>query len=243
MLTISKLKLSIKNKNIIEDLSLTVNSGTCHIIMGPNGNGKSTLLQYLSGNDTYIKEKGDIFYFKEDLTLVERHERALKGIFLSPQYPPSIPGLANATFLKEALNAKRKYRQEEPIDSFSFLKELKSKAKLFHFPDNYTSSSFNDGLSGGEKKRNEMLQISILEPDLILLDEIDSGLDIEAIQEMAQFINSFKKINRSFLIVTHYPEFAKLLNPDFVHILKSGKIIKTGGKELIDEIEEKGFNS
>lgn len=243
MLTIKDLYVD-NQESILKGLSLDIKNGETHVIMGTNGAGKSTLVQTLAGYPNYEVKKGSITYNNENLIEDDITQRALKGLYLAPQYPPSITGLAHASFLKEAMNAKRKYEQKDELSSVEVLKLIKTKIKEFSFDDSYISRSLNDGFSGGERKRNEMLQISLLEPQLILLDEIDSGLDLSMMQIIANFINSFKQANRSFLIVTHYPQFAKLINPNYIHILKNGKSILSTNEVLatLENIEANGFD-
>jgi Fe-S cluster assembly ATP-binding protein len=230
-------------KSILKGLSLDVNKGETHIIMGTNGAGKSTLVQTLAGYPNYEIVNGSIEYGSENLAQLDMTQRALEGLYLAPQYPPSITGLAHASFIKEAINAQKKHRKENPLTSVEVLKLIKSKLPTFLFDDSYISRSLNDGFSGGERKRNEMLQISLLEPNLVLLDEIDSGLDLSMMQTIANFINSFKNENRAFIIVTHYPQFAKLIQANYIHILKDGKSILSTNEvnQTLANIEEHGF--
>lgn len=231
-------------KAILKGLSLDIKEGDTHVIMGTNGAGKSTLVQTLAGYPNYEVKSGSVDYFDSNLVNLDMTKRALEGLYLAPQYPPSITGLAHASFLKEAINSKRKYKGEEELTSVAILKLIKSKLELFSFDETYISRSLNDGFSGGERKRNEMLQISLLEPKLVLLDEIDSGLDLSMMQVIANFINSFKDKKRSFIIVTHYPQFARLISPNYIHILKDGKSVLSTEKvnETLDNIEVNGFD-
>jgi len=211
--------------------------------MGPNGSGKSTLFYSIAGHPDCDILNGSIVFKDKELKEMPVHERNLNGVYLSVQYPPQIEGLSHAAFLKEALNAKLNFNHQEHVDDFQFLKQIKQLSKKYHFPDTYFKQSLNVGFSGGEKKRNEILQIDLLQPDFVMLDEIDSGLDIEMMKVNSSFIKNYSSGEKTSLIVTHYPQFAELLEPDFVHILKNGKIVKTGGKELISEVETHGFGA
>lgn len=229
---------------ILKDLNLDLEEGKIHIIMGPNGSGKSTLTQAISGHPDVEIQNGSIIYKNKNLLDMKIEERALDGLFLAPQYPPVIEGLSHAAFLKEAINVRLDHTGKEPVDDFQFLKTLDKAAKQFHFEHrNYAKTSLNNGFSGGEKKRNEMLQIKLLNPDFIILDEIDSGLDIEAMGMIAEFIVHYQKqnTNRTTLVITHYPKFAELLQADLIHILKDGSIVKTGDFSLVDTIIKDGF--
>lgn len=232
-------------KSILKGLSLNVSQGETHIIMGTNGAGKSTLVQTLAGYPNYDIIKGSIEYNSENLIDFDMTKRALEGVYLAPQYPPSITGLAHASFIKEAINAKKKYKNESLLTSIEVLKLIKAKLPTFLFDDSYISRSLNDGFSGGERKRNEMLQISLLEPSLVLLDEIDSGLDLSMMQTIATFINSFKNEHRAFIIVTHYPQFAKLLQANYIHILKDGNTVLSTHEvnTTLENIENNGFKN
>lgn len=240
---IKNLNVTKESKQILKNLEVEFQEGHLHVIMGSNGSGKSTLVNSIAGNlapDDTIE--GSVLFHDKNLLDMKIHERALEGVHLSPQYPPVIEGLSHAAFMKEALNVRRSHHGLESVDEFEFLKLLKEKAKLFSFdPKSYIRQSFNSGFSGGEKKRNEMLQISLLEPSFIILDEIDSGLDIESMSNIASFINSYVAKGNTAVVITHYPQFAQMLNPSFVHIVKNGTLAKTGGQELIWFIEQNGF--
>ena len=209
--------------------------------MGPNGSGKSTLSNAITGRENYNVTKGDIIYKNQSLLDVEPNERALNGIFMSFQYPTVIPGVNNAYFLRAAVNAKKKYNGEKEYDAASFLKFVKTKLKEVDMDPKYLKRAVNEGFSGGEKKRNEMLQLLCLEPELAILDETDSGLDIDALKIIANGVNKYKNSSRSFLVITHYQRLLKYIEPDVVHVLIDGKIVKTGGKELAIKLEEKGY--
>ncbi len=229
---------------ILKNLTLDLEEGKTHIIMGPNGSGKSTLTQAITGHPDVEIESGSIIYNDKNFIDLEIEERSLLGLYLAPQYPPVIEGLSHAAFLKEATNVRLDYEGKEPVDDFQFLKKLDKSAKQFNFEHrNYAKTSLNNGFSGGEKKRNEMLQISLLNPNFVILDEIDSGLDIEAMSMIAEFIVHYQKQkpNRTTLIITHYPQFAELLQADYIHILKNGSIVKTGDYSLVDTIVKDGF--
>lgn len=229
---------------ILKNLNVDFEEGKTHLIMGPNGSGKSTLTQAITGHPDVEIENGSILYKNKNFVEMEIEERALEGLYLAPQYPPAIEGLSHAAFLKEAINVRLDKLGKEPVDDFQFLKKLDKAAKQFHFEHrNYSKTSLNNGFSGGEKKRNEMLQISLLTPDFVILDEIDSGLDIEAMSMIAEFIVYYQKqqANRTTLVITHYPQFAQLINADYVHILKNGSIVKTGDYSLVDTIIKEGF--
>lgn len=229
-------------KTILENLEVQFDEGKLHVIMGPNGSGKSTLSYAIAGHPDCEIVSGSIFYREKNLLEQDIHERAKQGLYLAPQYPPVIEGLSHAMFLKECLNIRRIALEQEQLDDFEFLKILRTKAKEFNFDEKqYPRQSLNAGFSGGEKKRNEILQISLLEPDFVILDEIDSGLDIEAMKKIAYFINNYKKTHRTIVVITHYPQFAQLLNTDKVHIVKAGKVVQTGNKDLVQTIVENGF--
>lgn len=242
MMNINNLTVKKNEKTILNNLSANFEKGKIHIIMGPNGSGKSTLSYTLAGHPDCIIQSGQIYYNEKDLTEMPIEERSLEGIYLAPQYPPVIEGLSHAAFLKESINIRRKFKNLEPIDDFQFLKELRAIAKNFSFDEKqYPRQSLNQGFSGGEKKRNEILQIQLLQPDFIILDEIDSGLDIEAMKKIADYINNYKQENKTLIVITHYPNFAQLLDVDFVHIIKDGKVIAKDTKNIIEQIVEHGF--
>ena len=242
MLKISNLSAKIDNKSILHDFKLEINPGEVHAIMGPNGSGKSTLSNILSGKKGY-DVTGEVLYENNDLFALETEERAHKGIFLAFQYPLEIPGVNTNVFLKTSLNAIKKARGEKELDAIQFLKLVKEKAKELKFDEEKLGRQLNVGFSGGEKKKNEILQMSILNPKLSILDETDSGLDIDALRTVAEGVNALRKKNNSFLIITHYQRLLEYIKPDFVHVLMNGKIIKSGGPELALELEKKGYEN
>jgi len=241
MLEIKDLHATVGGTKILKGLSLVVEPGEVHAIMGPNGSGKSTLSYVLAGREGYDVTGGRIIYNGEDLTNLEPEERAAKGIFLAFQYPVEIPGVPNSTFLNEALNAVRRYRGEEEMDKIKFIKMLRAKTKELSMSDEMLKRAVNVGFSGGEKKRNEVLQMAILEPTLSILDETDSGLDIDALKIVADGVNALRSPERSSLVITHYQRLLDYIVPDKVHILAKGRIQHTGGKELAHELEAKGY--
>ena len=240
MLSIQNLKAKIDNKEILKGLNLKINAGEVHAIMGPNGSGKSTLSNILSGKKGYEIE-GAVDFNNENLLNLETDERAHKGIFLAFQYPLEIPGVNTNTFLKTSLNAIKKARGEKELDALEFLKLIKEKSKELKFDEKILSRQLNVGFSGGEKKKNEILQMSILNPKLSILDETDSGLDIDALRIVSEGVNSLRTKDNSFLIITHYQRLLDYIKPDFVHVLKNGQIIKSGGPELAMDLEKKGY--
>lgn len=242
MLKINNLRASIGEKEILKGINLTVNPGEVHAIMGPNGSGKSTLASVLAGREDYEITEGSVAYLGKDLLEMAPEERAGEGIFLAFQYPVEIPGVSTTNFLKTAVNEIRKYRGQEPLDAVSFLKLMKEKAKIVNIDQSLLSRSLNEGFSGGEKKRNEIFQMAMLEPKLAILDETDSGLDIDALRIVAEGVNKLKNKDNATIVVTHYQRLLDYIVPDFVHVLYQGQIVKSGTKELALELEEKGYD-
>jgi Fe-S cluster assembly ATP-binding protein len=241
LLEIKNLHASVDGHEILKGIDLTINAGEVHSIMGPNGSGKSTLAQVLSRHETYTVTQGQILYNGKDLLEMKPEEAACEGIFLAFQYPVEIPGIGNAYFLRSALNAIRKYKGEDEMDAMDFLPMFREKLKLLEMDDKLMSRSVNEGFSGGEKKRNEILQMAVLEPKLAILDETDSGLDIDALKIVAKGVNALRTPERAMLVVTHYQRLLNYIVPDFVHVLVDGRIVRSGGKELAIELEEKGY--
>jgi len=241
MLVIENLSADIGSKTILKGLSLTVNAGEVHAIMGPNGAGKSTLAKLLAGHEDYVVTGGTVSYRGEDLLALDPEVRARSGVFLSFQYPVEIPGVSNTTLLKAALNAKLKHEGKQEMDAGSFLAFVKQKVKQVAMEPKMLQRGVNEGFSGGEKKRNEILQMLVLEPTLMLLDETDSGLDIDALKVVADGINALRSPERATVLVTHYQRLLDYVKPDFVHVLAGGRIVKSGGPELALELEEKGY--
>ncbi len=242
ILKIENLKVSINEKEIIKGLDLTIKSGEVHAIMGPNGTGKSTLANVLAGKPEFEVTEGKITFMNKDLLELEPEVRAREGLFVAFQYPLEIPGVTNANFMKTAVNEVRKYRGLEPLDAFDFLQLLKERASLAGLDASYLNRNVNEGFSGGEKKRNEIFQLAMLEPKLAILDETDSGLDIDALKIVANGVNSLRNPDRSFLVITHYQRLLNYLTPDFVHVMYDGKIVLSGGKDLAFELEAKGYD-
>lgn len=240
---ISNLTVNKGDKTILNSLDIEFKEGHTHIIMGPNGSGKSTLLSTIAGAEDCIVKGGDISFNGKSILDKEIHERALEGIHISVQYPPVIEGLSNSVFLQEAINVRYKHAGKPPVDAYKIYKAINKLAKEYKFPETYYKDNFNVGLSGGEKKRNEILQIDLLQPSFVMLDEIDSGLDVEIMGMISNFIKNYVKQEekKTAIIITHYPPFAHALEPSFVHILKDGKIIKTGDASLIDKVSKNGF--
>ena len=241
LLSINNLKVSIAEKIIISGLNLTINHGEVHAIMGPNGSGKSTLAKTLAGHPECNIHAGSINYLGKKIIDLSVEERANKGIFLGFQYPIEIPGLSNTAFLKAALNAQRKSQGDEAITAVDFLKELKHNAEVIGMDQAFLNRGVNEGFSGGEKKRNEILQMMMLKPRLSILDETDSGLDIDAMKTVANGLNSMRKKDSSFLLITHYDRLLGYIKPDFVHVLSKGRIIQSGDSTLANKLEEKGY--
>ena len=241
MLEIKNLHAKVEGQDILKGIDLTIKAGEVHSMMGPNGSGKSTLAQVLAGRDTYEVTEGTVTYNGKNLLEMPPEERAAEGIFLAFQYPVEIPGVTTSYFLKTALNAMRKRHGREELDAVEFLELVKDKAKMVDLDERLLNRAINDGFSGGEKKRNEVFQMAVLEPKLAILDETDSGLDIDALKIVADGINSQRSPERAFLIVTHYQRLLNHVVPDFVHVLIDGRIVRSGGKELAYELEDKGY--
>jgi Fe-S cluster assembly ATP-binding protein len=242
MLSIKNLHAEVEGKKIIKGLNLEVKPGEVHAIMGPNGSGKSTLASVLAGNEDFDVTEGSITFLGEDILEMGPDERSHLGLFLAFQYPVEIPGVSNINFLKAAINERREARGEDPISAKDFLQMVKEKAKLVELDNKLTNRSVNEGFSGGEKKRNEIFQMAMLEPKLGILDETDSGLDIDALKIVANGVNTLRSEDRSFIVVTHYQRLLDYIVPDFVHVLFDGKIVKSGDKTLALELEEKGYD-
>ena len=241
MLEITNLHAEVDSKPILKGINLNIKDGEIHAIMGRNGSGKSTLSNIVTGKTGYTVSNGDIKFKKKSILDWSPEKRSLNGIFMSFQYPVVMPGVNNTYFLKAALNAKRKHYGKKELDAADFLKNIKEKLKKLKMDTSYLQRAVNDGFSGGEKKRNEMLQMLTLEPYLAILDETDSGLDIDALKIISEGVNRYKDSDRSFLIITHYQRLLKYIEPDFVHVLIDGKIVKSGGKNLALKLEEKGY--
>ncbi len=241
MLEIKNLQVRVADQLILKGIDLKVNAGEVHAIMGPNGSGKSTLARVLSGHPEYDATTGEVLYEGRDLLDMDPDERARDGVFMAFQYPVEIAGVNNAYFLKAALNAKRKHQGLEELDAMEFMQLIKEKAKLLDIDQNMLSRAVNEGFSGGEKKRNEIFQMTLLEPKLAILDETDSGLDIDALKTVATGVNAMRTPERAFIVVTHYQRLLDYIVPDFVHVLSQGRIVKSGGKELALELERKGY--
>jgi Fe-S cluster assembly ATP-binding protein len=242
MLKIENLQARIEEKEILKGINLDIKPGEIHAIMGPNGSGKSTLASVLAGREDYEVTGGSVDFLGKDLLELSPEDRAKEGLFLAFQYPVEIPGVSTTNFMKTALNEKRKYNGLDPLDAAQFLKLMKEKMKLVQIDQALLSRSLNEGFSGGEKKRNEIFQMAMLEPKLAILDETDSGLDIDALRIVANGVNQLRSKDNAFLVVTHYQRLLEYIVPDFVHVLYKGRIVKSGSKELALELEEKGYD-
>ena len=241
LLEIKGLRVSVEGREILKGIDLTVDPGQVHAIMGPNGSGKSTLARALSGHPGYEVTGGEVLYKGQDLLAMEPEDRAREGIFMAFQYPVEIPGINNAYFLKAALNAQRKHRGEEELDAVEFMALVKEKGALLQMDQSMMSRSVNEGFSGGEKKRNEIFHMAVLQPTLAILDETDSGLDIDALKVVADGVNALRSPDRAMLVVTHYQRLLNYIVPDFVHVLADGRIVRSGGKDLALRLEERGY--
>jgi len=242
MLEIKNLHASIDGKEILKGLTLSVGTGEVHAIMGPNGSGKSTLANVLAGRPRYEVTNGQVLYEGKDLLSMKTEERAREGVFLAMQYPVEIPGVNNTYFLKAALNSVRKYHGLEELDAMEFLQLAREKMKLVEIDESFINRGVNEGFSGGEKKRNEIFQMAVLDPKLAILDETDSGLDIDALRIVANGVNMLRSEKHSVIVITHYQRLLRYLIPDYVHVLSGGQIVKSGGKELAEELEQKGYD-
>ena len=242
MLTIKNLKASVEGKEILKGINLEVKPGEIHAIMGPNGSGKSTLGNVLTGNESYEVTDGEVTFLGTDLLKLSPDQRANKGMFMSFQYPVEIPGVPMVNFLKASLNEHRKYNGLEPLSAGEFLRLMREKKELLHLDSQLTNRSVNEGFSGGEKKKNEIFQMAMLEPRLAILDETDSGLDIDALKVVAEGVNALKDPERSTIVITHYQRLLDYIVPDFVHVLYKGRIVKSAGKELAFELEKRGYD-
>lgn len=242
LLKINNLKASINGNEILHGINLEVNKGEIHAIMGPNGSGKSTLASVLAGKKEFEVTEGSVIYQNHNILELEPDERSKMGLFLAFQYPVEIPGVSNMNFLRIALNEHRKYRNEELIEPGTFMKMVREKANLVKMDPKFLNRAINEGFSGGEKKRNEILQMAVLEPTLAIMDETDSGLDIDALRIVAEGVNTLRNQENAFIVITHYQRLLNYIVPDFVHVLHNGKIIKSGTKELALELEEKGYD-
>ena len=241
MLDIKNLHANVGGQEILRGIDLTIRKGEVHAIMGPNGSGKTTLAQVLAGRTTYAVTAGKVLYEGKDLLAMKPEDRAREGVFMAFQYPVEIPGVGNAYFLKAALNAVRKFRGESELDTMEFLEIVKDMMKLLGLDESFMKRGLNEGFSGGEKKRNEIFQMAVLEPRLAILDETDSGLDIDALRIVANGINTLRAPERAMVVVTHYSRLLRYVVPDYVHVLAQGKIMKSGGRDLAEELERKGY--
>jgi Fe-S cluster assembly ATP-binding protein len=242
MIQIKNIHAGIEDKSILNGINLSVNAGEVHAIMGPNGSGKSTLSSVIAGNETYEVSEGDILFDNESILELSPDERAHKGVFMSFQYPVEIPGVSTTNFVKTAINAKRKAQGLEDLPAKDMLKLIREKSELLEMDRKFLSRSLNEGFSGGEKKRNEIFQMAMLEPKLAILDETDSGLDIDALKVVANGVNKLRNKDNAVVVITHYQRLLDYIVPDFVHVLHNGKIVKSGGKELALELEAKGYD-
>jgi Fe-S cluster assembly ATP-binding protein len=241
MLEIKELRARVQHKDILKGVTLTVNTGEVHAIMGPNGSGKSTLARVLAGHPEYEVTGGEVLFEGKDLLDLDPEERAREGVFMAFQYPVEIPGVNNAYFLKAAVNAVRKHRGEQELDAMDFMQLVNERLQLMHMDQELLKRPVNEGFSGGEKKRNEIFQMLVLQPTLAVLDETDSGLDIDALKTVAEGVNAMRGPDRAIVVVTHYQRLLNYIVPDYVHVLSEGRIVRSGGKELALELEEKGY--
>ena len=241
LLEIKDLHVTVDNHQILKGINLTVNPGEVHSIMGPNGSGKSTLAQVLARRESYEVTKGEVLFEGKDLLAIKAEDAACEGVFMAFQYPVEIPGISNAYFLRSAVNAIRKYRGQDEMDAMDFLPLYREKMRLLEMDEKFMNRSVNEGFSGGEKKRNEILQMAMLEPKLAILDETDSGLDIDALRIVAKGVNAMRSSDRAMILVTHYQRLLNYIVPDFVHVLVNGRIVRSGGPNLALELEEKGY--
>ena len=243
LLEIKELQAQVEEKQILNGINLSIGPGEVHAIMGPNGSGKSTLSNVLAGNESYEQTGGEVLFNGADLSELDAHERAREGLFLAFQYPVEIAGISNMYFLKAAVNAVREHRGEQALDAMEFLDLIEDKIKMVKIREDLLERAVNSGFSGGEKKRNEIFQMAMLEPKMAILDETDSGLDIDALRIVADGVNALRSPDRGFLVITHYQRLLEYIVPDFVHVLVNGRIVKSGGKELALELEENGYEA
>lgn len=242
LLEIKNLHASIGDKEILKGVNLSINEGEVHAIMGPNGNGKSTLASVIAGNELFTVTEGEVLYKGKNLLGMTIEERACEGVFLGFQYPVEIPGVSIASFMRTAINEQRKYRGQDPMDMLEFAQYMEEKQKVVELTENLAKRSVNEGFSGGEKKKNEIFQMAMLQPSLAFLDETDSGLDIDALRIVAGGVNQLRRKDNAIVVITHYQRLLDYIVPDFVHVLANGKIVKTGTKDLALELEEKGYD-